>query len=128
MQTIKTVGRRKTSVARVCLIPGNGDIKINKRPLHEYFPLEFISDLVKQPFDQIQVANQYDVKVRVVGGGFRGQAEAIRLGVARALCKLDGTFKPILKEKGMLRRDSRKVERKHYGHKKARRGFQFTKR
>jgi small subunit ribosomal protein S9 len=128
MEIINAIGRRKTSVARVYLRPGKGDIEVNKVSLDDYFPLKFISDLVRQPFDQLQLMGQYDLKVNVSGGGFRGQAEAIRLAVAGALCKIDNTFRPTLKKQRLLTRDSRMVQRKHYGRKKARRGFQFTKR
>lgn len=129
METVNAVGRRKTAVARVYLVKGAGDIIINQKPLLEYFPVEEISLIVKQPLEKLAITDQYDLKVNVTGGGLRGQAEAIRLGIARALCKLDLEHnRPILKKEGFLTRDARVVERKKYGRKKARKKFQFTKR
>ncbi|WP_243018359.1 MULTISPECIES: 30S ribosomal protein S9 [Candidatus Cardinium] len=129
METVNAVGRRKTAVARVYLVKGTGDIQINHKPLSDYFPVEEISLIVKQPLEKLDMVTQYNLKVNVTGGGLRGQAEAIRLGVARALCKLDlETNRPILKKEGFLTRDARVVERKKYGRKKSRKKFQFTKR
>lgn len=129
METVNAVGRRKTAVARVYLVKGAGDIIINQKSLLEYFPVEEISLIVKQPLEKLAITDQYDLKVNVTGGGLRGQAEAIRLGIARALCKLDLEHnRPILKKEGFLTRDARVVERKKYGRKKARKKFQFTKR
>jgi small subunit ribosomal protein S9 len=128
METINTIGRRKTSVARIYLTAGKGEIKINKVPLETYFPSLNISTLVKQPLDQVAVADKYDIRINVKGGGFKGQAEAIRLAIARALCEINAEFKPSLKKEGFLTRDSRMVERKKYGRKKARKSFQFSKR
>lgn len=128
MKTINAVGRRKTSIARVYLTPGKGAIHINKTSVEKYFPSEFVAGLIKQPLQQAEVADQYDIKINVQGGGFKGQAEAIRLGVARALCEANPSFRPVLKKEGYLTRDSRMVERKKYGHKKARKSFQFSKR
>ncbi|CAH2559811.1 30S ribosomal protein S9 [Cardinium endosymbiont of Oedothorax gibbosus] len=129
METVNAVGRRKTAVARVYLMKGTGDIVINHKPLLDYFLVEEISLIVKQPLEKLDKAGQYNLKVNVVGGGLRGQAEAIRLGIARALCKLDlENNRPILKKEGFLTRDARVVERKKYGRKKSRKKFQFTKR
>lgn len=128
MEIINAVGRRKTSIARVYLAAGKGNISVNKTSLEKYFPSESIITLVKQPLHQTEVSEQYDIKINVKGGGFKGQAEAIRLGIARALCELNPSFRPALKKEGFLTRDPRMVERKKYGHKKARKSFQFSKR
>jgi len=128
MEIINAVGRRKTSIARIYLSNGKGDISINKTSLEKYFPSEAIITLVKQPLQQIEATDQYDIKINVKGGGFKGQAEAIRLGISRALCEVNPSFRPGLKKEGFLTRDSRMVERKKYGHKKARKSFQFSKR
>ncbi|MHB9147265.1 MAG: 30S ribosomal protein S9 [Candidatus Amoebophilus sp.] len=128
MEIINAVGRRKTSIARIYLSNGKGDISINKTSLEKYFPSEAIITLVKQPLQQIEATDQYDIKINVKGGGFKGQAEAVRLGIARALCEVNPSFRPSLKKEGFLTRDSRMVERKKYGHKKARKSFQFSKR
>ncbi len=127
MEVINTIGRRKTSVARVYLKPGQGEIVVNNRKFEDYFPTEVLQIIVKQPFDVID-NDQYDLKVNVDGGGISGQAEAVRLGIARALCEVDGENRPPLKKEGFLTRDSRMVERKKYGRRKARRRFQFSKR
>lgn len=128
MELINAVGRRKASVARIYLTSGQGTITVNKRPLEAYFPTSTIPLLVKQPLDQVAATDQYDIRVNVSGGGFKGQAEAIQLAIARALCKVDPTRRPELKKQGFLARDSRIVERKKYGRRKARRRFQFSKR
>jgi len=128
MEIINAVGRRKTSIARIYLTSGKGEIKINKVPLETYFPSMTISSIVKQPLLQVEVADQYNIKVNVAGGGFKGQAEAVRLAIARALCQVNIEFRPSLKKEGFLTRDPRKVERKKYGRKKARKSFQFSKR
>lgn len=129
METINAVGRRKSAIARVYLAKGKGNIKINRRELIDYFPIEGISVIVKQPLQILNIADQYDLNINVSGGGLRGQAEAIRLGIARALCKIDlENNRPALKKEGFLKRDARVVERKKYGRKKARKKFQFTKR
>jgi small subunit ribosomal protein S9 len=128
MEIINAVGRRKTSIARIYLSNGKGDISINKTSLEKYFPSEAIITLVKQPLQQIEATDQYDIKINVKGGGFKGQAEAVRLGISRALCEANPSFRPSLKKEGFLTRDSRMVERKKYGHKKARKSFQFSKR
>ncbi|CDG49444.1 30S ribosomal protein S9 [Cardinium endosymbiont of Bemisia tabaci] len=129
METVNAVGRRKTAVARVYLVKGTGAITINHKSLTGYFPVEEISLIVQQPLEKLNIVGQYNLKINVTGGGMRGQAEAIRLGLARALCKLDlENNRPILKKEGFLTRDARVVERKKYGHKKSRKRFQFTKR
>lgn len=121
-------GRRKEAVARVRLIAGNGNIVINRREIDSYFPLETLKAAVRQPLEITDTLGQYDVYVNVNGGGFTGQAEAIRHGIARALLKIDAETRPILKKAGFLTRDPRMKERKKYGLKAARRAPQFSKR
>ncbi len=121
-------GRRKKSVARVYLEPGKGTITINKRPIDEYFGLETLKVIVRQPLEAVNALDKYDVTVTVHGGGFTGQAGAIRHGIARALIQADGDFRPDLKKEGYLTRDPRMKERKKYGLKGARRAPQFSKR
>jgi len=121
-------GRRKSSVARVRLIPGTGKILINNRPLEDYFGLETLQMIVKQPLEVTENTNRFDVIVKVEGGGFSGQAGAVRHGIARALLKADPELRPGLKKAGLLTRDPRMKERKKYGLKKARRAPQFSKR
>ncbi|MBX6394227.1 MAG: 30S ribosomal protein S9 [Alicyclobacillaceae bacterium] len=121
-------GRRKESVARVRLLPGDGRIIVNKRPIEEYFGLETLRIYVKQPLALTDNLNRYDVYANVRGGGFSGQAGAIRHGIARALLKADPDLRSVLKKAGMLTRDPRMKERKKYGLKKARRAPQFSKR
>ena len=121
-------GRRKKSVARVYLIPGTGKVIINKKDINEYFFEETLKVKVRQPLDSTQNLDKYDVKVNVYGGGFTGQAEAIRHGISRALLEVDSDFRPILKKSGFLTRDPRMKERKKYGLKKARKAPQFSKR
>jgi small subunit ribosomal protein S9 len=128
MEIINKIGRRKTSVARLYLNAGNGKISINGRTLEDYFPLEIHKIIIKQPLVLIEADGKFDLKVNVNGGGFKGQAEAIRLAVSRALCELDAENRPPLKKEGFLTRDPRMVERKKYGRRKARRKFQFSKR
>jgi small subunit ribosomal protein S9 len=128
MQIINTIGRRKTSVARVYVRPGKGDIKINDRELKEYFLSEIHQTLVKQALAALKLETSYDVNVNVEGGGITGQAEAVRLGIARALVEINPENKPTLRKEGFLTRDSRMVERKKPGKRKARRRFQFSKR
>lgn len=128
MDVVNKIGRRKTSVARLYLSPGNGSISINGRTLDNYFPLDIHKIIVKQPLMLISADGKYDINVNVTGGGFKGQAEAIRLAVSRALCELDDENRPKLKREGFLTRDPRMVERKKYGKRKARRRFQFSKR
>jgi len=121
-------GRRKTSVARVILKPGKGDININNMPLNKYFPYETMKMVVRQPLDAVAVRDKYDVLVKVNGGGPSGQAGAIRHGIARALVQANTDFKAKLKKDGLLTRDPRVKERKKYGQKGARKRFQFSKR
>ena len=121
-------GRRKSSVARVYLVPGTGKITINKRDIDEYFGLDTLKLIVRQPLVATETADKYDVKVNVVGGGVAGQAGAISHGIARALVLANETYKAELKKEGLLTRDSRMKERKKYGLKKARKAPQFSKR
>ena len=121
-------GRRKKAVARVRLMPGTGSVIINKRSIDEYFPLETLKLIVNQPFAETDTAGKFDVIVNVRGGGYTGQAGAIRHGIARALCNVDATYRPALKKAGFLTRDPRMKERKKYGLKKARKAPQFSKR
>ena len=121
-------GRRKESVARVYLTPGTGKIVINDREFEEYFPIDTLKTIVKQPLVAIEGTDKFDAKITVKGGGFTGQAVAIRHGIARALCEADAEYRPILKKAGYLTRDSRMKERKKYGLKAARRAPQFSKR
>ena len=128
MEVINTVGRRKAAVARVYLSEGKGKITINKRTLEEYFTLHTLQYIVKQPLELLGVAGQYDIKVNLVGGGFKGQAEALRLGIARALVEINAEDKAQLRAAGFMTRDPRQVERKKPGRPKARKRFQFSKR
>ncbi len=128
MEVINAVGRRKAAVARVYVKPGNGTITINKKPLETYFPLEIFQFVVKQPLAVLNIAGNYDVNINLDGGGIHGQAEAARLGIARALCEIDAEYRPVLKKNGFLTRDPREVERKKPGQPGARRKFQFSKR
>ena len=121
-------GRRKSSVARVYLMPGSGNITINKRSIDEYFGLETLKVIVKQPLAVLDAESKFDVIVNVKGGGYTGQAGAIRHGIARALCEEDAENRPVLKKAGFLTRDPRMKERKKYGLKAARRAPQFSKR
>ncbi len=128
MDVINTIGRRKTAVARVYLKEGKGKITINKRKLEEYFPLATLQYVVNQPFVITETTGKYDVEVNLDGGGIKGQAEALRLAISKALCDINAEYRPMLKVKGLLRRDPRMVERKKFGQKKARKKFQFSKR
>ena len=128
MEVINTIGRRKTSVARIYMQPGKGKISINNKDMQEYFPVDIMQIIVKQPLTVVNVDGKYDIKVNVDGGGVKGQAEAVRLAIARALCQVDEEFRPPLKKEGFLTRDARMVERKKYGRRKARKKFQFSKR
>ncbi len=127
-QTFYGTGRRKSSVARVYMTPGTGKVTINKKDMDDYFGLETLKIIVRQPLELTGTADKYDIKVNVYGGGFTGQAGAIRHGIARALNEADEDFRPALKKAGFLTRDSREKERKKYGLKKARRAPQFSKR
>ena len=128
MQIINKIGRRKTSIARVYVKPGKGDIRVNNRDLKEYFISEIHQTTVKQALAAAKMDDQYDVTVNVEGGGVKGQAEAVRLGIARALVEINAEVRPLLKKDRLLTRDSRMVERKKPGRRKARRKFQFSKR
>ncbi|MBP7239621.1 MAG: 30S ribosomal protein S9 [Saprospiraceae bacterium] len=128
METINAIGRRKASVARVYVSNGSGKIKINGREYKEYFPLAHISAHVIAPLQELDVLSTYDIKVNVNGGGYRGQSEAIRLAISRALIKINADHRAPLKIKKFLTRDARVVERKKYGKPKARKSFQFSKR
>ena len=121
-------GRRKSSVARVYLVPGTGKVTINKRDMDEYFGLDTLKGIVRQPLAATETADKFDVLVNVRGGGYTGQAGAIRHGIARALLNVDADYRPILKSAGFLTRDPRMKERKKYGLKAARRAPQFSKR
>ena len=125
---IQTVGRRKTAVARVLLRPGRGEWSVNGRPLAEYFPRIVHQMRAEEPLKATETDGQFDVRVRVQGGGLTGQADAIRMGLARALVKNDEETRPVLRTNGLLTRDARKVERKKPGRPKARKRFQFSKR
>ncbi len=128
MEVINTIGRRKEAVARVYLKDGKGQITINKRDIKDYFPAATLQYVVKQPLTTLGVAENYDIKANLNGGGFKGQAEALRLAIARALVTIDEENKPALKAEGFMTRDSRVVERKKPGQPKARKKFQFSKR
>ena len=128
MEAINTVGRRKAAVARIYLNEGKGQITINHKDFKEYFPEERLQYVVEQPIKVAEVEGKYDIKVNLDGGGFKGQAEALRLAIARALIKIDPEMKPALKSNGLLTRDPREVERKKPGQPKARKRFQFSKR
>ena len=128
MEQIVTVGRRKTSKARVFLTKGSGNIYVNEKKLSDYFPREVAQMLVKQPLEKVDMLNEVDIKATVKGGGSFGQAGAVQLGIARALVHLDQELKSPLKKEGYLTRDSRKVERKKVGLRKARKRPQFSKR
>ncbi|MDN5578061.1 30S ribosomal protein S9 [Chryseobacterium manosquense] len=128
MSIVHKIGRRKTSVARVYVRPGSGVITINKKDSKEYFGTDVLVYKVNQPFLLTETVGQYDVTVNIFGGGITGQAEAIRLGVSRALCEINEEFRLLLKPHGLLTRDARMVERKKPGQKKARKKFQFSKR
>lgn len=128
MEVINTLGRRKSAVARVYLKPGNGKITINKRDVNEYFSVPIHRYVVTQPLHTLGVADKYDISINLNGGGTKGQAEAARLGISRALVELDAEVKPQLKAEGFMTRDPRTVERKKPGQPKARKRFQFSKR
>ena len=128
MEVINALGRRKAAVARVFVSEGSGKITINKRDLTVYFPSPLLQYVVKQPLNKLGVAEKYDIKVNLDGGGFNGQAGALRLAIARALVKINAEDKSALKSEGFMTRDPRSVERKKPGQPKARRRFQFSKR
>jgi small subunit ribosomal protein S9 len=122
------VGRRKEAVTRVFLNRGEGNITVNNKDYKDYFPLVYLQNQVEQPFKTIEAAEKFDVKINATGGGMKGQAEAAKLGIARALLEVNPELRPALKAAGLLRRDPRGVERKKPGKKKARKSFQFSKR
>ena len=128
MEVINAIGRRKSAVARVYLGEGKGQITINKKELKDYFPAETLQYVVLQPLNTLGLADKFDIKVNLNGGGFKGQAEALRLAISRALVKIDAENKPALKAEGFMTRDPRCVERKKPGQPKARKKFQFSKR
>ncbi|MEI6434975.1 MAG: 30S ribosomal protein S9 [Bacteroidota bacterium] len=128
MEVINTLGRRKTAVARVYLKEGSGVIIVNGREFKNYFPTPILQFKVNEPFEVTNNQGKYDVKVNLDGGGIRGQAEALAMAIARALCEVNPEHRPPLKAKGLLMRDPRMVERKKFGQKKARKRFQFSKR
>ena len=128
MEVVNAIGRRKAAVARIYVKEGKGNITINERDYKNYFPQETLQYVVLQPLNLLNVAQQYDIKVNLDGGGFNGQAEALRLAISRALVKIDPENKPELKKAGFMTRDPREVERKKPGQPKARKRFQFSKR
>ncbi|MGM9870261.1 MAG: 30S ribosomal protein S9 [Muribaculaceae bacterium] len=128
MTQINAVGRRKAAVARVIVKEGNGTITINKRDIETYFPSSILRFIVKQPLTTLDCAEKYDIFVNLDGGGYKGQAEALRLAIARALVKINPEDKALLRKNGFMTRDPREVERKKPGRPKARRRFQFSKR
>ena len=128
MEVTHTIGRRKTSVARIYLQEGKGAITVNQKDYKNYFPTPTLQYKIEQPFDLTSTTGSYDLKVTVKGGGANGQAEAVRLAISSALCKLNEEYRSALKPEGLLTRDPRMVERKKYGQKKARKKFQFSKR
>jgi small subunit ribosomal protein S9 len=128
MEMINAVGRRKAAVARVYLTKGEGKIMINGKTYKDYFPQEHVQQNITDPMETVKTEAIYDVKVNVKGGGFKGQSEAVRMGISRALVKLNEEFRKPLKERKFLTRDARVVERKKFGRPKARKRFQFSKR
>lgn len=128
MEVINTIGRRKSSVARIYLSQGSGTMTVNGKDYKDYFPQPNIQYNLEDPFKTVEVQGQFDLKVNVYGGGFKGQSEAIRMAISRALCKVSEDYRKPLKEKKYLTRDARVVERKKFGKPKARKSFQFSKR
>lgn len=128
METVNAIGRRKAAIARVIMSEGTGVITINKRPLEVYFPSSILQYIVKQPLNTLDCAEKYDIRVNLDGGGYKGQAEALRLAIARALVKVNPEDKHALRVEGFITRDPRVVERKKPGRPKARKRFQFSKR
>lgn len=123
-----SVGRRKEAVTRVFISRGSGTITVNDKDYKTYFPLVYLQNQVERPLKTIEASDKFDVKINAAGGGVKGQAEAAMLGIARVLVELNPEFRPTLKAAGLLKRDPRSVERKKFGHKKARRSYQFSKR
>ena len=128
MEAVNAIGRRKAAVARVFVTEGTGKIVINKRELENYFPSSILQFIVKQPLNTLNVSDKYDIRINLDGGGSKGQSEAARLGIARALVKINPEDKPALRAEGFMTRDPRVVERKKPGQPKARKRFQFSKR
>ena len=128
MDTVHTIGRRKTSIARIFMNEGKGAIIVNKKKYTDYFPTPSLQYKIQQPFMLTNTEGNYDLNVTVKGGGTNGQAEAVRLAISRGLCKINEEFRAELKPEGLLTRDPRMVERKKFGQKKARKKFQFSKR
>ncbi len=128
MEVVNTLGRRKKAIARIYVSEGSGKIVVNKRDYKEFFPTAILHYVVEQPFQLTDNMGKYDIKANLDGGGITGQAEALRLAIARALITIDPELRPALKEKGFLKRDPRMVERKKPGQPKARKKFQFSKR
>lgn len=128
MENYYATGRRKTSTARVRLVPGKGEIKVNGKPMLEYFKREVLKMIIEQPFEVTDTLGKFNVNANIRGGGLSGQAEALRLGIARGLLKFNEELRPELRAGGFLTRDPREVERKKYGQPKARKRFQFSKR
>ena len=128
MEVVNTLGRRKSAVARIFISEGKGNITINKREMKEYFPNGTLQYIVMQPLNLLGVADQYDIKVNLDGGGIKGQAEALRLAISRAMIEINPEARPELKQAGFMTRDPREVERKKPGQPKARKRFQFSKR
>ena len=128
MEAVNAIGRRKAAVARVFLSEGTGKIVINKRDVENYFPSSILQFIVKQPLNKLEVLDKYDIRINLQGGGYKGQAEAARLGIARALIKVNPDDKPALRAEGFVTRDPRVVERKKPGQPGARKKFQFSKR
>src|SRR5690554_275950 len=128
MEAVNAIGRRKAAVARVFVTEGTGKIMINKREIGNYFPSSILQFIVKQPLNKLEVLDKYDIRINLNGGGYTGQSEAARLGIARALVKINPDDKPALRAEGFLTRDPRVVERKKPGQPGARKKFQFSKR
>ena len=128
MEMVNALGRRKSAVARIFVTEGTGKITINKKDLQDYFPSSILQYVVKQPLTTLNVAEKYDIKVNLDGGGYTGQSQALRLAIARALVKINAEDKKALRAEGFMTRDAREVERKKPGQPKARRRFQFSKR
>jgi len=128
MSVINKIGRRKTAVARIYMTEGSGNITVNGRDYKEYFPINTLHYVVQQAFELTGNLGKYDIKANLDGGGFKGQAEALRLAISRALVEIEAEYRPVLKAQGLMRRDPRMVERKKPGQPKARKKFQFSKR
>ncbi len=128
MEVLNALGRRKTAIARIYVSDGDGKITVNGRDFKEYFPTATLHYVVEQPLILTENTGKFDIKVNLKGGGFNGQAEALRLAISRALVKMNEEYRPVLKENGLMRRDPRMVERKKPGQPKARKKFQFSKR